>query len=56
MGTGVNLLEGINSPEDLRKLDPEQLLQVSSEIRQFIIDEVCNNPGHFGAKIGRAHV
>ena len=52
MGTGVNLLEGINSPEDLRKLDPEQLLQVSSEIRQFIIDEVCNNPGHFGASLG----
>jgi 1-deoxy-D-xylulose-5-phosphate synthase len=52
MGTGVNLLERINSPEDLRKLDPEQLLQVSSEVRQFIIDEVCNNPGHFGASLG----
>lgn len=52
MVTGENLLERINSPEDLRKLDPEQLLQVSSEIRQFIIDEVCNNPGHFGASLG----
>lgn len=52
MVTGENLLERINSPEDLRKLDPEQLLQVSSEIRQFIIDEVYNNPGHFGASLG----
>jgi 1-deoxy-D-xylulose-5-phosphate synthase len=27
-------------------------VQVSAELRQFIIDEVCNNPGHFGASLG----
>jgi 1-deoxy-D-xylulose-5-phosphate synthase len=48
----ANLLSTINSPDDLRKLQPEQLVQVSSELRQFIIDEVCNNPGHFGASLG----
>ncbi|HEX2975451.1 MAG TPA: 1-deoxy-D-xylulose-5-phosphate synthase N-terminal domain-containing protein, partial [Bacteroidales bacterium] len=47
-----NLLSKINSPEDLRKLPPEYLLQVSAELRQFIIDVVCNNPGHFGASLG----
>lgn len=47
-----NLLSKIYTPEDLRKLDPEDLTQVSAELRQFIIDVVCNNPGHFGASLG----
>ncbi len=47
-----NLLLKITTPEDLRKLDSSDLIQVSSELRQFIIDEVCNNPGHFGASLG----
>ena len=47
-----NLLFKITTPEDLRKLDPADLMQVSSELRQYIIDEVCNNPGHFGASLG----
>ncbi|HAM09352.1 MAG: 1-deoxy-D-xylulose-5-phosphate synthase [Bacteroidetes bacterium GWE2_41_25] len=52
MDKEANLLNKIDSPEDLRKLKPEQLVQVSSELRQFIIDVVCNNPGHFGASLG----
>ena len=52
MGNEADLLSKIDSPEDLRKLAPEQLVQVSSELRQFIIDVVCNNPGHFGASLG----
>jgi 1-deoxy-D-xylulose-5-phosphate synthase len=47
-----NLLFKISTPDDLRKLDPADLVQVSSELRQFIIDVVCNNPGHFGASLG----
>ncbi|MDO9580013.1 MAG: 1-deoxy-D-xylulose-5-phosphate synthase [Bacteroidales bacterium] len=47
-----NLLLKITTPEDLRKLDSSDLIQVSSELRQFIIDEVCNNPGHLGASLG----
>jgi 1-deoxy-D-xylulose-5-phosphate synthase len=47
-----NLLSKIFTPEDLRKLDPNDLAQVSSELRQFIIDVVCNNPGHLGASLG----
>jgi 1-deoxy-D-xylulose-5-phosphate synthase len=47
-----NLLSKISTPEDLRKLEPSDLVQVSSELRQFIIDVVCNNPGHFGASLG----
>lgn len=47
-----NLLSKISYPEDLRKLSIEDLPQVSAEVRQFIIDIVCNNPGHLGASLG----
>jgi len=47
-----SLLLKISTPEDLRKLGLSDLVQVSSELRQFIIDIVCNNPGHFGASLG----
>jgi 1-deoxy-D-xylulose-5-phosphate synthase len=47
-----NLLSKITTPEDLRKLAPADLIKVSSELRQYIIDVVCNNPGHFGASLG----
>jgi 1-deoxy-D-xylulose-5-phosphate synthase len=46
------LLQQINSPEDLRKLEPERLLQVCEELRQFIIDNVSVYGGHFGASLG----
>ncbi|GHT14363.1 1-deoxy-D-xylulose-5-phosphate synthase [Bacteroidia bacterium] len=46
------LLEQINSPQDLKKLSLQQLPQLCSEIRNFIIDEVSENPGHFGASLG----
>ncbi len=47
-----NLLIQINSPEDLKKLKPEQLPQLCEEIRHFIIDMVSTNPGHLGASLG----
>jgi len=52
MDKAENLLNNITTPEDLRKLGPDDLVQVSAELRQFIIDVVCNNPGHFGASLG----
>jgi len=52
MNTEESLLFKISSPADLRKLEPADLMRVSSELRQFIIDVVSNNPGHFGASLG----
>src|SRR5918999_6441883 len=46
------LLAHINSPDDLKKLDPVQLVQLSEELRQFIIDNVSVYGGHFGASLG----
>jgi 1-deoxy-D-xylulose-5-phosphate synthase len=47
-----NLLNQIDTPADLKKLDPEDLVNLSSELRQFIIDLVSSNPGHLGANLG----
>jgi deoxyxylulose-5-phosphate synthase len=46
------LLAAISSPDDLKKLAPEQLMQVSTELREFIIDTVSIYGGHFGASLG----
>ena len=47
-----NLLNTIDYPEDLRKLNVEQLPEVCNELRQDIIKELCCNPGHFAASLG----
>ena len=46
-----NLLNTIDYPEDLRKLNVEQLPEVCNELRQDIIKELCCNPGHFAASL-----
>ncbi|MBU8893462.1 MAG: 1-deoxy-D-xylulose-5-phosphate synthase [Bacteroidales bacterium] len=47
-----SLLNNILFPEDLKKLDLADLPALSGELRQFIIDIVSSNPGHFGASLG----
>lgn len=47
-----NLLENINNPTDLRKLEPSQLPQLAKELRDFIIDIVSVKEGHLGASLG----
>lgn len=47
-----SILEKINDPSDLRQLKLEELSALCDELRQFIIDEVSNNPGHLGASLG----
>ena len=47
-----SILNTIDFPSDLRKLDVADLLQLSKELRQFIIDIVSVNGGHFGASLG----
>ncbi|HEY5826140.1 MAG TPA: 1-deoxy-D-xylulose-5-phosphate synthase, partial [Cyclobacteriaceae bacterium] len=50
--TPGKLLSQINSPADMKKLDNAQLVQLSEELRQFIIDNVSVYGGHFGASLG----
>ncbi|MDD3787798.1 MAG: 1-deoxy-D-xylulose-5-phosphate synthase, partial [Petrimonas sp.] len=48
----MELLEQINSPADLKKLNIKQLQTVCSELREFIIDQLSHNPGHFASSLG----
>ena len=51
-----SLLNGINCPGDLRKLNVDTLPQVCKELRQDIIDELSCNPGHFAASLGAVEI
>ncbi len=46
------LLATIDSPQDLKKLKQRQLVQLTQELRQFIVDMVSVYGGHFGASLG----
>ena len=46
------LLDTIVVPEDMRKLQPEQLQQVADELRAETIDTVSTTGGHLGAGLG----
>jgi 1-deoxy-D-xylulose-5-phosphate synthase len=46
------ILKNINSPADLRKLPQKDLMKVCAGLRDYIIDAVSCNPGHFGASLG----
>lgn len=46
------ILEKIDSPDDLKKLSEDELIIYSNEVRDFLIDELSENPGHFGASVG----
>jgi 1-deoxy-D-xylulose-5-phosphate synthase len=45
-------LENINSPQDLKKLNLEQLPQLAEEIRQRIIEVVSETGGHLASSLG----
>src|SRR5580704_13311766 len=47
-----NLLQNIQYPSDLKQLTEDQLIQVCQELRQYIIDVVSVNGGHFAASLG----
>jgi 1-deoxy-D-xylulose-5-phosphate synthase len=46
------LLESINSPTDLRRLDYDELNALAEEIRTFIVEAVSVTGGHLGSNLG----
>jgi len=46
------LLETIDSPSDLRKLKEDQLPDLCTELRNYIIDCCSKNPGHLASSLG----
>lgn len=47
-----DLLSHIHSVEDLRKLPVKALPQLCDELRQFIIKQTAQHPGHLGSSLG----
>ena len=48
----TSILDRVNSPKDLKSLKKSELHQICKELREFIIDIVSKNGGHFGASLG----
>ena len=52
VSSDTHILNQIDYPADLRKLPVESLPEVCSELRQYIIDVLSENPGQLGASLG----
>jgi 1-deoxy-D-xylulose-5-phosphate synthase len=46
------MLNTINDPADLRKLEREELPPLADELRQFVIDSVSKTGGHLSSNLG----
>jgi 1-deoxy-D-xylulose-5-phosphate synthase len=46
------ILDSIYSPEDLKNLNTTELIQLSQEIRQFLLDNVSKTGGHLASNLG----
>ncbi len=52
MSDSYKILNQVKGPIDLKYLKELELLELSKELRRFIIEQVAENPGHFGASLG----
>ena len=50
------LLDGITGPADLKRLAPEELPKLASEIRELIIDTVSDVGGHLASSLGAVEI
>jgi 1-deoxy-D-xylulose-5-phosphate synthase len=46
------LLEKVNSPEDIRRFNTEQLRELCAEVRRYMVECCAKNPGHLGSSLG----
>ena len=46
------LLNSINSPADLRKLNRDELVRLAAELRTFLIESVSKTGGHLASNLG----
>ncbi|GAB2846635.1 1-deoxy-D-xylulose-5-phosphate synthase [Actinocorallia aurea] len=48
----MSLLESINGPDDVKRLDAASLPELHAEIREFLVDAVSKTGGHLGPNLG----
>ncbi|MEA2657055.1 MAG: 1-deoxy-D-xylulose-5-phosphate synthase [Chloroflexota bacterium] len=48
----MGLLETIESPADLRRLDQAQLTQLAVEVREFLVEQTSRSGGHLSPNLG----
>ena len=46
------ILEDVNSPDDIKKLNTEELEQLSEEIRVFLTENILKTGGHLASNLG----
>lgn len=47
-----DLLKGINSPEDIKRLSKKELPLLCRQVREYIISVLAENPGHLASSLG----
>ena len=48
----LQVLKGINSPEDIKKLSHQELKQLSKEVRTFLVQSLSQTGGHLASNLG----
>ena len=46
------MLEKINGPQDIKKMNREELEILASEIRQFLLEKISTTGGHLASNLG----
>ena len=48
----MSILNRISSPEDLKALSTDELTQLATEVREFLVAKVSATGGHLGPNLG----
>lgn len=48
----MSVLDRVNSPEDVKKLDDIELEELCSDIREFLVESVSETGGHLASNLG----
>lgn len=48
----MSILDGINSPKDIKGLNNQELYKLCDEIRKFLIDSISKTGGHLASNLG----
>ena len=52
----MKILDTINNPSDLKSLGNDELKQLCSEIRGYMVECCSENPGHLGSSLGAVEI